>query len=317
MSLNTTKKVLDIKRLTSPENRNVNLMSGNRDIDALERIKDEIDRISALIKPSKKSHMRQRLLQDALVNALHVDSYSEAEKTLITLRRKRVSASIERVLDRAAISKVKAAKSRLVGTTKVAKSKASMEVAKAVADAREAMKRARARKDDARQKIIIGGTIISAILDSAPGSLTLLDGLKVRLGEAGWKSVEPIFTPADDEKFLAEFVQEREPDIDALAAGGEVGRAELARLFHDAGARVERALDLAQTWNGTDQRQQRAADARRKITVGGAVIASIREGDSIAPALLQVLDSRIGSTRDRVAVRAILPIGEFRPKGRP
>jgi hypothetical protein len=173
------------------------------------------------------------------------------------------------------------------------------------------------RKNDARQKIIVGGTVITAILDSAPGAQALLEGLRARLGDAGWRSVEPIFTLSDDEKFLAEFVQAPPPDVAALAISGAAVKGDLVKLYHEADAKIEKALDLAQSWNGVDQRQQRAADARRKITVGGAVIAAIREEDATAPALLQLLDTRIGSTRDRETVRAILPIGEFRPRGRP
>ncbi|MDE2344199.1 MAG: hypothetical protein KGL63_12555 [Betaproteobacteria bacterium] len=258
----------------------------------------EIDRIMALTKPSKKSREREQILRDLIFNALKVDSLEAAVKALAVIKRQRVSSSIKTVLDHAKARDKRAAKRRVQE------------------EARKAKEAALARKDDARRKIIVGGTIIAAILDSAPGSLTLLDGLKARLGDAGWRSVESVFTLSDDEKFVAEFLQETAPEPGALAVNGESGKGELVKLYHDVEAKIEKALDLTQTWNGTDQRQQRAADARRKITFGGAVIAAIREGDAIAPSLLQLLDSRIGSTRDREAVRSILPIGEFRPRGR-
>lgn len=339
MRLNTATRVDAFQRLRKDADGPIELHNGKRPIQAMERVVAEIERISALKKPQKRSLQRAIILEEWLYKALGVGNFEQAKNALVDARRQRVSTSIEQIIDRAALREVRAAKAqakreeriqdraalqevkeaktRAKAADKKAKMDARAAVAKAVENAREAKKRAMARKDDARQKIIVGGTIIAAILDSAPGSLTLLDGLKARLGDAGWRSVESVFTLSDDEKFLAEFLQEKGPDIDAIVASGEVGKADLVRLFHEAGARIEKALDLTQTWNGTDQRQQRAADARRKITVGGAVITSIREGDAIAPALLQLLDSRIGSTRDREAVRSVLPIGEFRPRGRP
>ncbi len=257
------------------------------------------------------------MLQDLIVKAMGVESFPEAKKALAAARRKRVSASIETMLDRAAMRELKAAKARAKTAEKRDRMIALAALAQAVISAREAKQRALARKDDARRKIIIGGTIITAILDNAPGGPALLEGLRARLGEVGWRSVEPIFNPSEDEKFLAEFLQGKPPDVAALAAIGEAGKSQLVKVYHETEAKIEKALDLAQTWNGVDQRQQRAADARRKITVGGAVIAAIREKDATAPALLQLLNNRIGSTRDRETVRAILPIGEFRPVGRP
>lgn len=298
MRLNTVRKAGTLWDRRAPNKGPLDLHHGKRDLQTMERAMGEIDRIMALTKPSKKSREREQILRDLIFNALKVDSLEAAVKALAVIKRQRVSSSIKTVLDHAKARDKRAAKRRVQE------------------EARKAKEAALARKDDARRKIIVGGTIIAAILDSAPGSLTLLDGLKARLGDAGWRSVESVFTLSDDEKFVAEFLQETAPEPGALAVNGESGKGELVKLYHDVEAKIEKALDLTQTWNGTDQRQQRAADARRKITFGGAVIAAIREGDAIAPSLLQLLDSRIGSTRDREAVRSILPIGEFRPRGR-
>ncbi len=298
MRLNTVKKTGTLQLDSPPATGPLDL----RDKHSLQAIlcaMAEIDRIRALQKPSHKSHARAQLLQEMIVTALGVDSFAAAEQALASAQRKRVAASIKTLLERTAIREKRAAKQRVWE------------------EVQEARRQARERKDDTRRKIIIGGTIIAAIRDKVPAAPAILNSIQARLPAQKWQLVEPVFTPSDDEKFLAEFLQEKPPDIAALAARGEAGTGQLVTIYHEIEAKIEKVLDLTQAWNGVDQRQQRAMDARRKITVGGTILASIREADVIAPALLQLLDERIASVRDREAVRVALPLAEFRPRGRP
>ena len=297
MRLNTVKKTGTLRLDGPPATGPLDLRHG-RSLQAMLRATAEIERIRALQKPSHKSHARAQFLQEMLVTALGVDSFAAAEQALALAQRQRVASSIKTLLDRAGIREKQAAKKR------------------AREEVQEARRQARERKDDTRRKIIVGGTIIAAIRDKVPATLAILNSIQARLPVAKWQFVEPVFIPSDDEKFLAEFLQEKPPDVAALVASGEVGKGQLVTLYHETEAKIEKALDLSQTWNGIDQRRQRAADARRKITVGGAVLASIREADVTAPALLQLLDERVVSVRDRDAVRVVLRLAEFRPRGR-
>ncbi|OYV35006.1 MAG: hypothetical protein B7Z80_19690 [Rhodospirillales bacterium 20-64-7] len=163
---------------------------------------------------------------------------------------------------------------------------------------------------------IIGGTIIAAIRDGVPKKEALLENIKARLPAQNWRFIEPVFTPSEDEKFLAGLPELPGIDPAKIAAGVSDSR-QLASLYRNTEAQLERALDLAQSWNDPEQRRQRAMDAHRKAMIGGAVLASIREEDATAPALRQLLDERVASVRDREAVRVVLPLAEFRPRDRP
>lgn len=297
MRLNTAQKAGTIWPDDSPAARPLDLRH-KRSLQTMLHAKAEIERIRALKKPSHKSRAREQFLQDMIVKALGVDSFAAAQKALAIAQRQRVAASIKNLLDRAEIREKRAAKKR---------------VRKEVSEARQ---QARERKDDTRRKIIIGSTIIAAIRNGVPMKEALLESLKSRLPAQNWRFVEPVFTPSEDEKFLA-WLQEL-PGIDpAKIAAGVSDSRQLVSLYRNTETQLERALDLAQSWNDPEQRRQRAADAHRKAMIGGAVLASIREEDASAPALLQLLDERVVSVRDREAVRAVLPLAEFRPRGRP
>jgi hypothetical protein len=297
MRLNTATKAGTIWPDDSPATGPLDLRH-KRSLQTMLHAMAEIERIRALKKPSHKSYAREQFLQDMIVKALGVDSFAAAQKALARAQGQRVAASIKNLLDRAEIREKRAAKKR---------------VRKELSEARQ---QARERKDDARRKIIIGGTIIAAIRDGVPNKAALLESIKSRLSAHNWRFVEPIFTPSEDEKFLAG-LQEL-PGIDpAKFAARFSERGQLVSLYRDTEAKLERALDLAQSWNDPEQRRQRAADAHRKAMIGGAVLASIREADATAPALLQLLDERVVSVRDREAVRVVLPLAEFRPRGRP
>jgi hypothetical protein len=297
MRLNTVKKAgslqPDAPSATGPLD-----LRHKRSLQTMLRATAEIERIRALQKPSHKSHARQQLLQDMIVTALGVDNFAAAEQALASAQRQRVASSIKDLLDRAAIREKQAAKKRVRE------------------ELQEARRQARERKNDARRKIIIGGTIIAAMRDGVPNKTALLEGIKARLPAEKWRFVEPVFTPSEDEKFLAWAATIPGIDPAKIAAGISDSR-QLVSLYQNTETQLERALGLAQSWNDPEQRRQRAADAHRKTMIGGAVLASIREADATAPVLLQLLDERVVSVRDREAVRAILPLAEFRPRGRP
>ena len=297
MRLNTTKKAGSLQP-DGPSATGPRDLRHKRSLQAMLRATAEIERIRALQKPSHKSHARQQVLQDMLVTALGVDSFAAAEQALASAQRQRVAAAIKDLLDRAAIREKQAAKKRVRE------------------ELQEARRQARERKDDARRKIIIGGTIIAAIRDGVPLKTALLDGIKARLPVEKWRFVEPVFTPSDDEKFLA-WCQDMTQLDPAKFTARFSERGQLVKLYQDTEVKIERALDLAQSWNDPEQRRQRAADAHRKAMVGGVVLASIREADATAPALRQLLDERIVSMRDRDAVLVVLPLAEFGPRGRP
>ena len=297
MRLNTAKKAGTLWQDDTPETGPLDLRHGKRPLQTIARIMAEIDRIRALQKPSKKSRAREQLLQEMIVKALGVDSFEAAEKALANARRQRVADSIKNMLDRAEIRGKRAAKKR---------------VREEVSEAR---RQARERKNDARRKIIVGGTIITAIRDKVPAAPAILSNIQARLPAGKWQFVEPIFTPSDDEKFLA-YIQGIARIDPVKIATGASDRGQLVPLYRDTEAQLERALDLAQSWNDPEQRRQRAADAHPKALVGGAVLAPIREEDATTPALLQLLKERVGSTRDREAIRAVLPLAEFRPRDR-
>ena len=297
MRLNTVKKAGSLQPDAPSATEPLDLRH-KRLLQAMLRAMAEIERIRTLQKPSHKSHARQQLLQDMIVKALGVDSFEAAEKALASAQRQRVAASIKNMLDRAAIREKQAVKRR--GREEL----------------QEARRQARERKDDTRRKIIVGGTIIAAIRDGVPNKTTLLESIKARLPAEKWRFVEPVFTPSEDEKFLAGLQELPSIDPAKIAAGVSDSR-QLVSLYQNTEAQLERALDLAQSWNDPEQRRQRAADAHRKTMIGGAVLASIREADVTAPALRQLLDERVVSVRDREAVRVVLPLAEFRPRGRP
>jgi len=296
MHLNTVKKAGTLCLDGAPATGSLDLRH-KRSLQAMLRAMAEIERIRALQKPSHKSRTREQFLQDMIVKALGVDSFAAAQKALALAQRQRIAASIKNLLDRAEIREKQAATKRVRE------------------EVQEARRQARERKDDTRRKIIIGGTIIAAIRDGVPLKAALLDTIKGRLPAQNWRFVEPVFTPSEDEKFLA-WLQEL-PGIDpAKIAAGVSDSRQLVSLYRNTEAQLERALDLAQSWNDPEQRRQRAADVHRKAMIGGAVLASIREEDATAPALRQLLDERVVSVRDREAVRAVLPLAEFRPRGR-
>ncbi len=296
MRLNTVKKAATLQPDDPSATGPLDLSHG-RSLQAMLRALAEIARIGALQKPSHKSHARAQLLQDMLVKSLGVDSFAAAAQALASAQRHRVAASIKTLLDRAALREKQAAKQRVR------------------AELHEARRQLRERKDDTRRKIIIGGTIIAAIRDGVPKKTALLESLKARLPAQKWQFVEPVFTPSEDEKFLAWAATIPGIDPAKIAAGISDSR-QLVKLYQDTETQLERALDLAQSWNDPEQRRQRAADAHRKAMVGGAVLACIREADATAPALFQLLDERIVSMRDREAVRVVLPLAEFRPQDR-
>ena len=296
MRLNTVKKAGTFWPDGSSTTGPLDLRHG-RSLQTMLRALAEIDRIRGLQKPSHKSHARAQLLQEMIVSALGVDSFATAEKVLTEAQRQRVASSIEAMLNRAATREKKAATKRVRE------------------QAQEARRQARERKDDTRRKIIIGGTIIAAIRGGVPGEEALLESIKSRLPALNWQFVEPIFTPPDDDHFLAWARTILHLD-QAKFAEQFSERGKLVSLYRDTEAQLERALDLAQAWNDPEQRRQRAADARRKIMVGGAILASIREEDATAPMLLQLLDERVVSVRDREAVRAVLPLADLRPRTR-
>ncbi len=297
MRLNTVKKARSLQP-DAPSATGPLDLRHKRSLQTMLRARAEIERIRALQKPSHKSHARQQFLQDMIVTALGVDSFAAAEQALASAQRQRVAASIKNMLGRAAIREKQAAKQRVR------------------AELQEARRQARERKDDARRKIIIGGTIIAAMRDGVPNKTALLESIKARLPAEKWRFVEPVFTPSEDEKFLAGLQELPSLDPAKIAAGVSDSR-QLVSLYQNTEAQLERALDLAQSWNDPEQRRQRAADAHRKTMIGGAVLASIREADVTAPALRQLLDERVVSVRDREAVRVVLPLAEFRPRGRP
>lgn len=297
MRLNTVKKAGALWPDGSPAAGPLDLRH-KRSLQTLLRAMAEIERIRTLQKPSHKSHAREQLLQDMIVAAIGVDSFAVAEKALALAQRQRVAASIKNMLDRAEIREKRAAKKR---------------VREEVSEAR---RQARERKDDTRRKIIIGGTIIAAIRDGVPNKAALLENIKNRLSPQNWRFVEPIFTPSDDENFLAGLQDMTLIDPAKRAAGLSDG-GQVVKLYQETEAELERALDLAQSWNDPEQRRQRAAAAHRKAMIGGAVLASIRDKDAAAPVLLQLLDERVVSVRDREAVRVVLPLAEFWPRGRP
>jgi hypothetical protein len=297
MRLNTAKKAGSLQP-DAPSTTGPLDLRHKRSLQTMLRARAEIERIKALQKPSHKSHARQQFLQDMIVTALGVDSFAAAEKALASAQRQRIAASIKTLLDRAAIREKQAAKQRVR------------------AEVQEARRQARERKNDARRKIIIGGTIIAAIRDGVANKTALLESIKARLPAEKWRFVEPVFTPSEDEKFLA-WVQ-KIPSIDpAKIAAGISDSRQLVSLYQNTETQLERALDLAQSWNDPEQRRQRAADAHRKAMIGGAVLASIRDEDATALALRQLLDERVVSVRDREAVRVVLPLAEFRPRARP
>ena len=297
MRLNTATKANTIWPDDAPAARPLDLRH-KRSLQTMLHAKAEIERIRALKKPSHKSRAREQFLQDMIGKALGVDSFAAAQKALARAQRQHVAASIKNLLDRAEIREKRAAKKR---------------VRKELSEARQ---QARERKNDTRRKIIIGGTIIAAIRDGVPNKAALLENIKSRLSAQNWQFAEPIFTPSEDENFLV-WLQEL-PGIDPVqfaARFSETGQQ--VSLYRDTEAKLERALDLAQSWNDPEQRRQRAADAHRKAMIGGAVLASIREADAAAPALLQLLDERVVSIRDREAVRVVLPLADLRPRSRP
>ena len=296
MRLNTVKKAGTFWPDGSSTTGPLDLRHG-RSLQTMLRALAEIDRIRGLQKPSHKSHARAQLLQEMIVTALGVDSFATAEKVLTEAQRQRVASSIEAMLNRAATREKKAATKRVR------------------AEAQEARRQVRERKDDTRRKIIIGGTIIAAIRGGVPGKAALLESIKSRLSTPNWQFAEPIFTPSDDDHFLAWARTITHLDPAKLAAQYS-DRGQLVSLYQDTEVQLERALDLAQAWNDPEQRRQRGADARRKIMVGGAILAAIREEDATASMLLQLLDERIVSVRDREAVRVVLPLAEFRPRPR-
>lgn len=297
MRLNTTKKASSLQPDAPSATGPLDLSDG-RSLQALLRAKAEIERIGALQKPSHKSYARAQLLQDMLVKSLGVDSFAAAAQALALAQRQRVAASVKNMLDRATLREKRAAKQRVR------------------AELQEARRQTRERKDDARRKIIVGGTIIAAMRDGVPEKAALLEGLKARLLAHEWRFVEPVFTPSEDEKFLAGLQELPSIDPAKIAAGVSNSR-QLVSLYRDTEVQLERALGLAQSWNDPEQRRQRAADAHRKAMIGGAVLASIREADATALVLRQLLDERVVSVRDREAVRVVLPLAEFRPRGRP
>jgi hypothetical protein len=186
------------------------------------------------------------------------------------------------------------------------KSAAQKRVKAALKDARE---RVLVRRMDARRKIIIGGTIAAAIRDGIPEVRDIPELLRTYAASPSeWNYVEPLFAPqyvpGDETGSLP-----IEPSIPDNWSDKE----NLTRIYRENQAKLESARETAQAVNGEDRRKHMAGDARRKIIVGGAILKILGEGDGHSPALLSLLDKRIGSQRDREAVRAVLPLSEYRP----
>ena len=288
-------------------------LQDKRYLQAMGMITAEIERIRAMKKPSRKSYLREKMLEEMLTKAVGVDDLQEAEKALALAYRQRVSASIKGMLNRAQRAEEKRVLRATIATVKKESARAKDAKIRARFKARQAREQERARKLDTRRKIIIGGTVIAAIRDGYPGGDALIERIEDNLANQIRGGFRSIFAASVQEEFWTEFF-----NFDAESEYLESVRPQvLVRLYHELEAQQEKALDAAQSRNDPEQRQKRTADNHQKIIVGGAVLGAIHKGDSAAPALLQLLNERIGATRDRVTVRAILPIGEFRPGGRP
>ena len=283
-------------------------LQDKRYLQAMGMITAEIERIRAMKKPSRKSYLREKMLEEMLTKAVGLDDLQEAEKALALAYRQRVSASIKGMLNRAQRAEEKRVLRATIATVKKESARAKDAKMRARFKARQAREQERARKLDTRRKIIIGGTVIAAIRDGYPGGEALIKRIEDNLGNSinfGFRAYfakpeEIIFPSYDEFMALITSVQDRD----------------LAKYYHEIEALEEKALDAAQSQNDPEQRRKRASDNHRKIIVGGAVLGAIHKGDSAAPALLQLLNERVGSTRDREAIRAVLPLAEFRPRDR-
>lgn len=168
---------------------------------------------------------------------------------------------------------------------------------------------------EARQRIIVGSTVVGAIRDAVPATLTILELLQRRItGGTDWHFVQPIFYRSNVSRFLADFLFDYDaewPDPSALNFIYQINKGEL-----------EQGTDPTQSGNGSvsgnegaqafpetlaNPRQQRAADARRKIIIGCAVLTAIRDGDAATPVILALLDDRVATQRHRDIIRSIFP----------
>jgi hypothetical protein len=148
---------------------------------------------------------------------------------------------------------------------------------KARATRRTILERTAARKKDARAKIIIGGTIGAAIREKVPQAAAIAEMLKASLSAYDWKTIVPALSPS---------VQPDSP--------------------------FSFPVMMADQRNSTDEIERRKQAAHQKIIIGGAVIAALKKDEPLAAAMIDLLNQRIGSLRDRETVRSVAPIPEFR-----
>ena len=270
------------------------VQSRKKIVRSLAKLVAEINRIGTLQKPSWKSRQREQDLRDTLSKSFGMATLEAAESALASARRGLVAGSINDMVSKAARRDKSAAQKRVRAGLK---------------DARD---RVLVRRMDARRKIIIGGTIAAAIRDGIPEEGAIKEMIRTRASSPSeWSYVEPLFASeyaAGDEVGSPSM----EPSVPANWSDKE----SLARAYRENQAKRESARDVVQAVNGEDRRQRMAGDARRKIIVGGAILKMIGEEAGLSPALLSLLDKRIGSQRDREAVRAVLPLAEFRPQER-
>lgn len=76
---------------------------------------------------------------------------------------------------------------------------------------------------------------------------------------------------------------------------------------------TERAIDQlmarAELQAARQRHTARKHDTRRKIIVGGAILAALRDGSPESQMILDLLNRRINAVRDRVIVAETIPLG--------